>query len=335
MCLLLRLAYAAARRVSPGAHAPSGTCGARAMGGLAGGLDLLVDVECVRAKLDLYDRSIVLSRFFWKVVSLFAIPAWALPTAIRRSGQVVSRSLRRWPATYLCSDTDGFGALCAPVAQTPSSADRWSRVARVGPWLRTLGFQLRVGGADAGDEVFAGADAKLVEDVPEVELDGFDADVELGCGLPVGAAGADQPGHRLFGRGEAGQGGRGFRPRRRAGGGELPVADLQVGPGAQGDQALPGGTQPGDGLPAAGRRRAAGGRRRSQAGPMPVAPAGPGRGARRSRTPRRRRPGARPRWPGHRAAGRRPPGPTAARPGTGPPPARPAPFRPRRGGPGR
>src|SRR5450755_1899786 len=58
----------------------------------------------------------------------------------------------------------------------------------------------RQGGAGTGDEVFAGADAELVEDVPEVEFDGFDADVELGCCLAVGAAGGDEAGHRLFGR---------------------------------------------------------------------------------------------------------------------------------------
>ena len=46
------------------------------------------------------------------------------------------------------------------------------------PLVRTLGFRLRVGRADAGDEVFAGSDAELAEDVPEVELDGFDADVQ-------------------------------------------------------------------------------------------------------------------------------------------------------------
>ena len=32
-------------------------------------------------------------------------------------------------------------------------------------------------GADAADEVFAGSDAEFVEDVPEVEFDGFNADV--------------------------------------------------------------------------------------------------------------------------------------------------------------
>ena len=37
-----------------------------------------------------------------------------------------------------------------------------------------------------------------------------------------------------------------FPVRGCASGGQLPVADLQVGPGAQGDQALPGGAQPGD-----------------------------------------------------------------------------------------
>ena len=50
------------------------------------------------------------------------------------------------------------------------------------------------------------------------------------------------------------QGGCGLRSCGRVGGGELPVAGLQVGPGAQGGQALPGGAQPGD-----GRLRLAGG----------------------------------------------------------------------------
>jgi hypothetical protein len=42
------------------------------------------------------------------------------------------------------------------------------------------------GEADAGDEVLAGPDAELGEDVPEVGLDGLDADVELGGRLAVG-----------------------------------------------------------------------------------------------------------------------------------------------------
>ena len=143
------------------------------------------------------------------------------------------------------------------------------------PLVRTLGFRLRVGRADAGDEVFAGSDAELAEDVPEVELDGL----TLTC--------------------------RRCRAERSH-------------------------------ATAAGRRRAAGGRQRSPAGPVPVAPAGSRRGARRSRTPpRRRQPGGRPRWPDHRAAAPRPPGPTAARPVPAPPPAPPGRFRPHRGGPGR
>lgn len=97
-------------------------------------------------------------------------------------------------------------------------------------WLRAVGWILvsrPAGwvGADAGHEVFAGSDAELIEDVAEVELDGLDADVQLGGGLPVGAAGGDQPGHRLLGRGEAGQRGRGLGPRGYPSGGELPVAD--------------------------------------------------------------------------------------------------------------
>jgi hypothetical protein len=101
-------------------------------------------------------------------------------------------------------------------------------------------------GADAADEVFAGSDAEFVEDVPEVEFDGFNADVQLGGGLPVRAAGGDQAGHCLLGRCKAGQGGGGCGSGGRASGGEFPVTGLQVGPGAQRDQAFPGGAQPGD-----------------------------------------------------------------------------------------
>ena len=100
--------------------------------------------------------------------------------------------------------------------------------------------------ADAGGEVCARSDAEFGEDVPEVGLDGLDADVELGRGLPVGVADGDQAGHCLLGGGETNEGGCGFWPRGRASSGELPVAGLQVGPGAQGDQALPGRAQPGD-----------------------------------------------------------------------------------------
>src|SRR5580704_5611607 len=96
------------------------------------------------------------------------------------------------------------------------------------------------GGTDEGDEVLPGPDAELVEDMAEVELDGLDADVQLGSGLPVGASGGDEAGHRLLGPGEAGQGEHSFCSRRRADGGELPVAGLQVGPGAQRGQPLPG-----------------------------------------------------------------------------------------------
>ena len=67
------------------------------------------------------------------------------------------------------------------------------------------------------------------------------------CRLPVGAAGGDQPGDRLLGRGEAGQGGPGLRPCGRGSSRELPVAGLQVGLGAEGEQALPGGAQLGYG----------------------------------------------------------------------------------------
>ena len=116
------------------------------------------------------------------------------------------------------------------------------------PLVRTLGFRLRVGRADAGDEVFAGSDAELAEDVPEVELDGL----TLTC--------------------------RRCRAERSH-------------------------------ATAAGRRRAAGGRQRSPAGPVPVAPAGSRRGARRSRTPPRRRQPGRPaamaRSPRSRAAATR------------------------------
>ena len=95
----------------------------------------------------------------------------------------------------------------------------------------------RLWSAGAGDEVFAGSDAELVEDAPEVELDGLDADVQLGCRLPIGAAGGDQAGHRLLGRllgrGQTGQGGCRFRSHGRASSGQLPVADLQVRPGAR------------------------------------------------------------------------------------------------------
>ena len=101
-------------------------------------------------------------------------------------------------------------------------------------------------GTETADEIFAGSDAELVEDVPEMKFDGFNADVQLGGGLPVRAAGGDQAGHCLLGRGEAGQGGGARGSGGRASGGELPVARLQVGPGAQRDQALPGGAQPGD-----------------------------------------------------------------------------------------
>ena len=72
---------------------------------------------------------------------------------------------------------------------------------------------------------------KLVEDVPEVELDGLDTDVQLSRGLPFGAAGGDQAGHRLLGRGKGCQGGRSFWSCGRSGGGELRVAGLQVGAG--------------------------------------------------------------------------------------------------------
>src|SRR4029078_6238553 len=78
---------------------------------------------------------------------------------------------------------------------------------------RTLvGFRRgRRRGANAGNEVLAGSDGELVEDVAEVGLDGLNADVQLGGGLLVGAAGADQTGHRLFGRGQDGEGWRSLR----------------------------------------------------------------------------------------------------------------------------
>ena len=66
-------------------------------------------------------------------------------------------------------------------------------------------------GTDAGDEVLAGSDAELGEDVPQVGFDGLDADVELGCRLAVGVAGGDKAGYRLLGGGETGEGGCGFR----------------------------------------------------------------------------------------------------------------------------
>jgi hypothetical protein len=55
----------------------------------------------------------------------------------------------------------------------------------------------------------------VAEDVPEGELDGFDAQVELGCYVAVGAVGDDQTGHRLLGSGETGQDRYGLRPRIR------------------------------------------------------------------------------------------------------------------------
>ncbi len=109
------------------------------------------------------------------------------------------------------------------------------------PLVTTLGScWLRRRGADPGDQLLTGSDAELAGDVPEVELDGLDADVQLGGGLPVGPAGGDQAGHRLLSRGEADEGGYGFRPRGRACSGELPVAGLQVGTPAQGNQVLAG-----------------------------------------------------------------------------------------------
>ena len=62
----------------------------------------------------------------------------------------------------------------------------------------------------------------------------------------VGAAGGDEAGHCLLGGGQADEGGYGFGLYGRGRGGEFPVAGLQVGPGAEGDQALPGRAQPGD-----------------------------------------------------------------------------------------
>ena len=233
--------------------------------------------------------------------------AFPLGAAPRRGGQVFavvggigsgthSRRRARGPATAmpgagqpLLNDRchRGVGELRRPRDAVVTAASGGLRHILAGPrepcrwgWplVRTLGFRLRVGRADAGDEVFAGSDAELAEDVPEVELDGFDADV----------------------------------------------------------QALPGRTQPRDRFPRLAGGAQPGGRQRSPAGPVPVAPAGPRRGARRSRTPpRRRQPGGRPRWPDHRAAAPRPPGPTAARPVPAPPPAPPGRFRPHRGGPGR
>ena len=49
-----------------------------------------------------------------------------------------------------------------------------------------------LGAAGAGDEVLPGSDAELAEDMAEVELDGLDANVELGCRLAV-PAGAFRP----------------------------------------------------------------------------------------------------------------------------------------------
>lgn len=65
----------------------------------------------------------------------------------------------------------------------------------------TLGFFLagQASDADAGDEVFAGPDAELAQNAPEVELGGLDADVRLGGALPVGAVGGGQPGSRRAG----------------------------------------------------------------------------------------------------------------------------------------
>ena len=148
-------------------------------------------------------------------------------------------------------------------------------------------------------------------------------------GLPVGASGGDEAGHRLLGRGQAHQGGRGLWSRRRACGGELPVADLQVGPGAQRDQALPGRAQPGDSL-----LRLAGGAQPAGVGDLQL-----GQGQRHPQAL-----GAAPRGLERRRGGALVPGrggQVAAQPGGGhqdrrrgrpvtvPPPARPAPSPPR------
>jgi hypothetical protein len=49
-------------------------------------------------------------------------------------------------------------------------------------------IQVGLSGTGAGDEVLAGSDAELVVDVPEVEPDGLDADVELGPSDPCPSA---------------------------------------------------------------------------------------------------------------------------------------------------
>jgi hypothetical protein len=46
----------------------------------------------------------------------------------------------------------------------------------------------------------AGPDADLVEDVPEMEFDGLDADKQLGCHFAVRPARGDEAGHGRFGR---------------------------------------------------------------------------------------------------------------------------------------
>ena len=73
-----------------------------------------------------------------------------------------------------------------------TETQRWARSSVTG-----------LGGADADDEVFAGADAELVEDVPEVGFDGLDADIQLGCGFrlvrPVATRRA-RPARRGWGR---------------------------------------------------------------------------------------------------------------------------------------
>src|SRR5207237_10603566 len=94
--------------------------------------------------------------------------------------------------------------------------------------------------------VLAGSAAELGEDMPEAGLDGLDADVELGCRLAVGVTGDDEAGYRLLGGCKTDEGGYGFRFHGCGSAGEFPVAGLQVGPGAEGDQALPGRTEPGD-----------------------------------------------------------------------------------------
>ncbi len=93
----------------------------------------------------------------------------------------------------------------------------------------------------------------------EVALDGLDADVQFGRGLPVRPPGADEAGHRLLGGGETDEGGCGFWRHGRASGGEFPVAGLQQWLGAEGDQPLPGGRSRATaarGWPAARSRRA-------------------------------------------------------------------------------